>query len=198
MTTLLIDVFFTRKKQHMKNKALSSVTFGLIFQPQNDISTELTLSQASMLHPYDLFHKRGTYWAVLPPGLESALEERQVELQSQSFIFNSARVSGQTNALLIASLLLLRWGRKGSQRERERAAEMSEYSLKKQGETDGRRERERGRGEKDKVEWEVKKKKKKGEKNDTGSCRKKASIPETWRFFFFFYKLGMEKYEYVI
>lgn len=39
------------------------------------------------------------------------LSQQQVELQSQSFIFNSTRVSGQTNVLLISSLLLLKWGR---------------------------------------------------------------------------------------
>lgn len=37
--------------------------------------------------------------------------QQQVELQSQSFIFNSTRVSGQTNVLLISSLLLLKRGR---------------------------------------------------------------------------------------
>lgn len=39
------------------------------------------------------------------------LSQQQVELQSQSFIFNSTRVSGQTNVLLISSLLLLKRGR---------------------------------------------------------------------------------------
>lgn len=39
------------------------------------------------------------------------LSQQQVELQSQSFIFNSTRVSGQTNVLLISSLLLLKQGR---------------------------------------------------------------------------------------
>lgn len=38
------------------------------------------------------------------------LSQQQVELQSQSFIFNSTRVSGQANVLLISSLLLLKWG----------------------------------------------------------------------------------------
>lgn len=38
------------------------------------------------------------------------LSQQQVELQSQSFIFNSTRVSGQTNVLLISSLLLLQRG----------------------------------------------------------------------------------------
>lgn len=36
--------------------------------------------------------------------------QQQVELQSQSFIFNFIRVSGQTNVLLISSLLLLKRG----------------------------------------------------------------------------------------
>lgn len=39
------------------------------------------------------------------------LSQQQVELQSQSFIFNSTRVSVQTNVLLISSLLLLKQGR---------------------------------------------------------------------------------------
>lgn len=39
------------------------------------------------------------------------LSQQQVELQSQSFIFNFIRVSGQTNVLLISSLLLLKRGR---------------------------------------------------------------------------------------
>lgn len=38
------------------------------------------------------------------------LSQQQVELQSQSFIFNSTRVSGQTNVLLISILLLLKQG----------------------------------------------------------------------------------------
>lgn len=45
------------------------------------------------------------------------LSQQQVELQSQSFIFNSTRVSGQTNVLLISSLVLLKQGR--AMRERE-------------------------------------------------------------------------------
>lgn len=48
-----------------------------------------------------------------------SLFQQQVLLQSQSFIFNSARVSGQTNVLLISSLLLLKWGRALRSGERE-------------------------------------------------------------------------------
>lgn len=48
-----------------------------------------------------------------------SLSQQQVLLQSQSFIFNSARVSGQTNVLLISSLLLLKWGRALRSGERE-------------------------------------------------------------------------------
>lgn len=50
------------------------------------------------------------------------LPQQQVELQSQSFIFNSTRVSGQTNVLLISSLLLpKRGGRRGGRRDGARA-----------------------------------------------------------------------------
>lgn len=49
----------------------------------------------------------------------SLLSQQQVLLQSQSFIFNSARVSGQTNVLLISSLRLLKWGRAERRGERE-------------------------------------------------------------------------------
>lgn len=51
--------------------------------------------------------------------LSLSLSQQQVLLQSQSFIFNSARVSGQTNVLLISSLLLLKWGRALKRGERE-------------------------------------------------------------------------------
>lgn len=65
---------------------------------------------------------------------------------------------------------------------------MSEYSLKKQGEMDGRREKEREVGER-KIRWN---------QNDMGSCRKKSQHPRDLKIFFLLNKLGMEKYAYVI
>lgn len=59
----------------------------------------------------DCLLERGTKRKKKFPRAIMHLCQQQVELQSQSFIFNFIRVSGQTNVLLISSLLLLKRGR---------------------------------------------------------------------------------------
>lgn len=66
--------------------------------------------------------------------------QQQVQLQSQSFIFNSTRVSGQTNVLLISSLLLLKPGRAMRRREMD-------YREREQETDRGGEKRERMEGE---------------------------------------------------